>query len=614
MTHTSLAQGLETIKRYVKTLKATPGVYRMFDVKDRVLYVGKAKNLKNRVAHYTQVNRLTVRLKRMVAETVRMEFVVTASEVDALLLEANLIKHLRPPFNIRLMDDKFYSYLHLSDHLFPRLEKYRGRKTGKGQFFGPFASTGSVNQALTPLFKIFKLRSCTDSFFENRQRPCMQYHIKRCTAPCVGYISPQDYGTSVRQVGQFLRGKSSEIQQELADAMYAASQAQQYEKAATLRDQIQALTQLQATQRVHLHSLQETDILTLVTQGPKIAIHAFFFRHGSNYGSHTFFPKQTDDLDPQTLFSEFLLIFYTDKMPPSEILLNHPLDEPALIQEALSKMREKPVILAWPKRGEKAQIVEESIKNATQALEREWSRQTQDRHLLTELQQLLELPNPLERLEIYDNSHIQGSQAIGAMVVSGPQGFEKKAYRKFTIKGDDLTPGDDYGMMRQVLHRRFSGSLGQKSEANPWPSLLVIDGGPGQLSAAHETLTYLGVDIPLLAISKGPHRHAGDETFHRLGHPPFKLHDHKTVLFFLQRLRDEAHRFAITFHRARRQKALKESQLDDVPGIGGARKKALLRHFGSAQAVREAPLDDILNVPGISQSLAQKIYDFFHPD
>lgn len=612
-----LSKAFERIKEYVQTLPAKPGVYRMVNARNQVIYVGKAKNLKHRVASYTQSQRLTVRLKRMVSETMSMEFVVTRTEVEALLLEANLIKKFRPTYNILLMDDKFFSYLLITDHAFPRLTKYRGDKSEKGTYFGPFASTGAVNQALTSLYKVFKVRSCTDSFFSSRKRPCLQYYIKRCSAPCVNYITQEDYSQLVHQAESFLEGKTSQIQKELADHMLAASEAQAYERAAFYRDQIQALTHLQSKQNIHLASLTEADVFAIVQQHGKTCIQSFFFRNGSNYGSHSFFPQHTEDLSEQELLANFLALFYEDKTPPEEILINRDMSSDITLLDALSYRRGKSVTMLRPTRGAKLKVVQDAERNALEALERQALKVRSDKKFLRELADFLHIESDIERIEVYDNSHIQGAHAIGAFITAGPNGFEKKHYRKFLIRSagpdKEITPGDDYGMMREVLSRRFHGGLAADTTRNPMPDLILIDGGQGQLNTVLDVLNNLGINIPVLAIAKGPDRSAGKETFFVAGQPGFKLQDQQSLLYYLQRLRDEAHRFAISYHRSKRGQAIRHSQLDDVPGIGAKRKKALLQHFGSAFAVKDAGIDDLINVEGISENIAKTIYNFFHP-
>lgn len=590
----------------------------MLNARQQVLYVGKALNLKNRVNNYTQHTSLTTRLQRMVAETNGMEFVVTRSEVEALLLEANLIKHYDPPYNVRLKDDKFFSYIHLSDHPYPRLMKYRGDKKEKGHFFGPFISVGAIDQSLTTLYKTFKIRSCNDSFFERRTRPCLQYHIKRCSAPCTDYITQQDYNDAVHQVMHFLNGKTHQVQQELSDRMYQASAEKNYEKAAAIRDQIKALRSLQAQQSINIPNLKDGDFFALARQGKHVCIQGFFYRNGSNYGTHSFFVRQGEDQGNDEILTAFLLQFYADKTPPRMIFLNEHCADEALVARALTQgsvqQQRAHVQILIPKRGERHKIMLSVHQNALEALERDLHAKRAERVYLEALGVTLNLDKTPERIEVYDNSHIQGTNPIGAMIVAGPTGFEKRAYRKFTIKSADVTPGDDFGMMKEVLRRRFSGSLASNPEYyNALPDVVIIDGGKGQLSAAQTVLEELNLNLPLLAIAKGPERHAGKETFFTALCPQgFKLEDQKPLLYYLQRLRDEAHRFAITFHRHKRTKGLKQSLLDSIPGVGPARKKALLHHFGSAMAVKAAGIEDLERVPGVNKNLAEAIYKYMH--
>lgn len=609
----SLQEGIHIIKKYVKSLPDKPGVYRMLNPRQQVLYVGKAINLKKRVHSYTQAAKLPVRLQRMVSETTSMEFIVTHSEIEALLLEANLIKNYDPPYNVRLKDDKFFAYIHLSDHPWPRLSKYRGDKKERGQFFGPFVSTGAIDKSLTMLHKIFKLRSCTDTYFKGRRTPCLQYHIKRCSAPCVAYITPQEYKTAVRDTIHFLKGKTQKVQQDLSERMQQESLQHHYEKAAVLRDQIRALTALQAQQTINIPHLKDGDFFALARSGSQVCIQGFFYRNGSNYGTHSFFLKQAGEEGDEDILSAFLTQFYTNKTPPKCIFLNKPVAQRELVCQALAHYRKGPVDLSVPERGDKKNIILSVYQNAREALEREALTRKSEGSYLEQLGTALNLSEPLQRIEVYDNSHSQGTNAIGAMIVSGPNGLDKKGYRKFIIKSQDLTPGDDYAMMREVLQRRFQGSLAQEAARNRLPDLVIIDGGKGQLSAAQQVFEDLDLQIPILAIAKGPERHAGKETFFTSDQPNgFKLEDKSPLLHYLQRLRDEAHRFAITFHRAKRLKHMKKSLLDEIPGIGAARKKALLRHFGSVASIKSAGIKDLENTPGISQSLAKMIYQILH--
>lgn len=608
--------GGDVIKSYLKTLPDKPGVYRMLNSAGKVLYVGKAKNLKKRVASYTRPQLLTLRLKRMIHETTSMEFVITATEAEALLLEANLIKNYKPQYNILLKDDKFFSYILITEHPWPRLMKHRGHEKDNGKYFGPFASTESVNSSLVSLYKVFKVRSCSDSFFAARKRPCLQYHIKQCSAPCVQYISPQDYERSVKQVEFFLKGRTQVVQEELAQLMQKASDSQDYEKAALIRDQIKALTKLQSQQTINQASLKETDVFALGRMGSKICIQGFFYRHGRNLGTHSFFPEHTDELSDADLMSSFINLFYEDKVPPLEILVNTLPADQKVLEKALSLKLGKAVKIVLPAPGIRTQIIKQATQNAQDALGRQIAHSASHAKVVRELANALDLPTIPNRIEVYDNSHIQGSQSIGAMVVADQKGFDKKSYRKFTINmgqgPNQVTRGDDYEMMRQVFTRRFTGSLASKAEHNPIPDLIIIDGGLGQLNAVRGIVEGLGITSTLLAISKGPQRNAGNETLHMIDRPSFKLPHTSGALYFLQRLRDEAHRFAITFHRAKRQKALTSSTLDDVPGIGPGRKKALLQYFGSSQGVKGASVEDLAQAPGISKSLAQIIYDYFH--
>lgn len=615
LSDTSLERGISIIATHVKSLTSSPGVYRMINHQEEVLYIGKAKNLKKRVHSYTHAHRLPNRLQRMVSETHTMEFITTHTEVEALLLEANLIKRFKPRYNILLKDNKFFSYLLLTKHEWPRLMKHRGAKTLPGTYYGPFASTYAVNNTLTTMYRIFKLRSCGDSFFASRKRPCLQYHIKRCTAPCTRYINTSDYGELVNQAKSFLEGRSHELQQQLSQRMQEESENQNYEKAAHYRDQIRALTQIQVQQNINTTLKSDTDVIAIAYHGETVCIQIFFFRHGSNFGSHSFFPEHTKDLPLEEILSSFLTIFYQDTLPPQEILLSHPLNEQSLVEDALSITAQRKVNISLPKRGQKAKLLNQALENAEDALARHLSANQSQLRILNEVADIFELPNMPQRIEVYDNSHIQGTNAIGAMIVAGTKGFDKASYRKFTIKLDDQNapvPGDDYGMMKEVMRRRFAGSLSQNQSRNPFPQLLLIDGGIGHLNAVYEVLESLNLSIPVVAIAKGPERNAGKETFYQPGRAPFSLEKHKTVLFYLQQLRDEAHRFAITFHRQKRAKTIERSMLDDIVGIGAHRKKTLLRHFGSTKEVARAGIEDLQSVKGISASLAQKIYDYFH--
>ncbi len=610
----SLEQGIVTIKQYAQTLPSTPGVYRMINKKDEVLYVGKAKNLKNRVKSYTLPDRLPLRLQRMVAETMRMEFVTTHTESEALLLEANLIKKLLPRYNILMRDSKSFAFIRLTDHPYPLLTKHRGARDASGDYYGPFASTEAVNTTLTALHRAFLLRSCPDSVFASRDRPCLQYQIKRCSAPCVGYISEEAYGELVQEARDFLAGKTHQIQQKLAEVMEEQSRAQEYEKAALSRDRIRALTAVQARQIINTPSLKDADIFALYSVEGRTCIQLFFFRNGSNYGTYAAFPSHGEDVPPEDVFEAYMAQFYQDAQPPCALFLNMPLPHMKLMEEALSQKAGIKVHLSVPKSGVKAALVHHAFLNAKESLTRRRAERASTDELLRAFMETFDLPIFPQRIEVYDNSHIQGAQAVGAMIVAGPEGFHKKAYRKFNIRTPDLSPGDDYGMLREVLTRRFSKALAHdKDDTTQWPDVVLIDGGKGQLSVAEETFADLGIsDIQLIAIAKGPERHKGRETFYMSGRKPFQLPPTHKVLYFLQRLRDEAHRFAIGAHRARRIKAISTSALDDIPGIGGMRKRALLQHFGSAKAAQGAGLKDLEAVNGISKNLAKKIYDYFH--
>ncbi len=602
-----LAEGVACIKSAVRTLPGTPGVYRMLADDETVLYVGKARSLKRRVVSYTQISRLPVRLKRMVAATRRMEFVYTHTEAEALLLEANLIKTLKPRYNILLRDDKSYPYIRLnSGHDYPGLFKYRGARKKDGAYFGPFATAGDVNRTLITLQKAFMLRNCTDSMFAQRKRPCLQYHIKRCTAPCVGYCSRAEYAAQVGQARDFLSGKSHDVQQELSGAMTAASAEENFEAAARYRDRIKALAAIQARQTIHLPGLRDADIVALHQEEGRCCVQVFFFRAGQNFGNRGYFPRHAPEAGAQEVLSAFLAQFYSDKPAPREVLLSlNPGEDRALLEEALGTR------LSCPMRGDRRKAVEFAQANAQEALHRDIARRASDRQMLAEVAALFGLPEPPKRIEVYDNSHIGGTRQIGAMIVAGPDGFMKSEYRKFNIR--EAAAGDDYAMMREVMTRRFS-KAGEEAGSEKWPDLLLIDGGLGQVHAVEEALTALGLKgkLPLAGVAKGPDRNAGRETFFVPGKKPFQLPEHTPVLHYLQRLRDESHRFVIGAQRTRRQGTLQASALDQIPGVGASRKRALLHRFGSAQAVARAGIENLENVNGISASLARQIYEFFH--
>jgi excinuclease ABC subunit C len=616
---TALERGAGLIRSHARALPNRPGVYRMLDARGDALYVGKARDLKKRVATYAQVQKLPNRLRRMVAETVSLEVVSTHTEVEALLLESNLIKRLTPRYNLLLRDDKsFPNILLTGDHPFPQVSKHRGSKSRKGEYFGPFASAGAVNRTVTTLQKAFLLRSCSDAVFQSRTRPCLQFQIKRCSAPCVGRISEQDYAGLVAQARRFLCGESSEVQAQMAAAMQKAADATDYEAAAGYRDRLRALTQVQAHQGINLDGLADADVIAAHQEGGHSCIQVFFFRGGSNFGNRAYFPAHDKDMALAFVVAGFLGQFYESRTPPPCLLLSHSPGERELIEEALSVRAGRRVHLSVPQRGAKRQAVEHALANAREALGRRLSETSSQRRLLQSVGDLFGLEGPPQRIEVYDNSHIQGASPYGAMIVAGPEGFRKNSYRKFTIRGEGGAPaaaGDDYAMTREVLTRRFSRALKEDPgrDQGAWPDLVLIDGGPGQLAGALEVFAELGVeDLAVAAIAKGTDRDAGRERIHLPGRAPITLAANDPVLYFLQRLRDEAHRFAIGTHRARRSKLIGRSVLDEIGGIGGARKRALLHHFGSARNVARAGLADLEAVPGISKTVAKKIYDHFH--
>jgi excinuclease ABC, C subunit len=612
---TALApRGAAVIQGYLSTLPNAPGVYRMINGGGEVLYVGKAKSLKKRVTSYLQAPRLGPRLHRMVAETASMEFVTTHTEAEALLLEANLIKRLKPRYNILLRDDKsFPSILLTDDHAFPQVVKHRGAQSRPGKYFGPFASAGAVNKTLTALQRAFLLRTCSDSVFQARTRPCLLHQIKRCSAPCVGYIDQAAYGDLVAEARAFLRGDSQRVQRDLAARMEAASESLDFEDAARFRDRIRALTAIQAHQDVNLAEIGDADVIAAHQAGGGICVQAFFFRGGCNYGNRAYFPDHAGGEEPAVVLEAFVGQFYADRPPPPLLLLSHTLPNQDLVAEALSVASGRKVTVSVPQRGAKQHLVAHAVDNAREALGRRLAESATQQRLLEGLAKLLELPRTPQRIEVYDNSHVSGSSPFGAMVVAGAEGFLKSAYRKFAIRSP-VAPGDDYAMMREVLGRRFGRALREDPERveGQWPDLVLIDGGAGQLSAARQVFDELTIDdVSLVAIAKGPDRNAGRERIFRDGHEPFSPEPRDPVLYFLQRLRDEAHRFAIGSHRARRAAKLTRSALDDIPGIGSRRKKALLHHFGSIQAIARAGISDLETVPGISQSMANKIYEWF---
>ncbi|MCP1211837.1 excinuclease ABC subunit UvrC [Acetobacter okinawensis] len=610
-------KGVEVIRLALRTMPFAPGVYRMLGSKGEVLYVGKALSLKKRVTSYTQVARLPERLRRMVSETASMEIVTTHTEAEALLLEANYIKRMKPRFNILLRDDKSYPWLMLTDgQAFPQIAKHRGKAIKGASLWGPFASAWAVNQTLNLIQRVFLLRSCADSVFNSRTRPCLLFQIKRCSAPCVERISQQDYGQLVEQARDFLSGKDSALRETLGADMNRASEALDFERAAVLRDRIRALAQMQESSVINPASLPEADVFGLWQEAGQTCIQVFFVRGGRNNGSRSFFPAHAQDETPGDILGAFIAQFYDDKPCPAQILVNHALTESPLMAEALTLRRGRKVEILNPQRGEKKQVVDHAVSNARDALNRRLAETAGQAKLLQGVADVLGLDLPPERIEVYDNSHIQGAHAYGVMIVGGPEGFNRKAYRKFRIKGP-ITPGDDFAMMREVLERRFGRALREADEGDTsnWPDVLLIDGGAGQYSAVRAVLDDLGVTgVKLVGIAKGPDRDAGREWFHTDHKEPFQLEPRDPVLYYLQRLRDEAHRFAITTHRSGRSKALVTSELDDIPGIGPARKKMLLNTFGSARAVKQAGLEALEAAPGVSREIARAVYGHFHPD
>jgi excinuclease ABC subunit C len=653
----SLAAGREAILRYAKLAPSQPGVYRMVDARGDVLYVGKAKNVKNRIRAYARPAGLDTRIERMIAATRALEFVVTRTETEALLLEANLIKRLRPRFNVLLRDDKSFPYILItSDHWAPQILKHRGARTRPGQYYGPFASVWAVNRTINALQRAFLLRSCSDPFFESRTRPCLLHQIKRCSAPCTNEIDFGEYAVLVREANAFLSGRSKAVKDELAAEMEKASQALDFERAAVYRDRLAALSAIQSHQGVNPRGVEEADVFALHQQGGFACVEVFFFRTGQNWGNRAYFPKADRSVSPSELLSAFLAQFYDDKPCPRLILISHEIDDRELLAEALATKAGHKIEVTVPQRGEKKDLVEHALANAREALGRKLAETSSQERLLRQLAETFGLPRVPRRIEVYDNSHIQGTNAVGAMIVAGAEGFRKKEYRKFNIRSADLTPGDDFAMMREVLTRRFkrllaeaplpsaSGDLGEGATAphaapaaaelersfpqaeqelsdpatdtdnaeSPWPDLVLIDGGQGQLTAAMEVLAGLGVEVPMMAIAKGPDRDAGRETFFVPGRDSFKLPPRDPLLYFVERLRDEAHRFAIGSHRARRMRDLREAGLQEIAGIGPTRKRALLHHFGTLKAIERASVTDLMQVDGISAETARRIYDFFH--
>jgi excinuclease ABC subunit C len=666
----SLAAGRAAIIHYAKVAPSRPGVYRMLDARGDVLYVGKAKNVKKRIAAYARPTGLDTRIERMIAATRTVEFVVTRTETEALLLEANLIKRLRPRFNVVLRDDKSFPYIMItSDHWAPQILKHRGARARPGHYFGPFASVWAVNRTINALQRAFLLRSCSDPFFESRTRPCLLYQIKRCSAPCTKEIDFPDYAALVREANDFLSGRSKRVKDQLADEMEKASAALDFERAAIYRDRLAALSAIQSHQGVNPRGVEEADVFAVHQQGGFSCVEVFFFRTGQNWGNRAYFPRADRSLSPEEVLSAFVAQFYDDRPPPRLILVSHEIADRELLAEALCTKVGHKIEIARPQRGEKKDLVEHALANAREALGRKLAETSSQEKLLRQLADTFALPKVPRRIEVYDNSHIQGSNAVGAMIVAGPEGFRKNQYRKFNIRSAELTPGDDFAMMGEVLTRRFKRLLAEapqrkddaggnsiasplmgeadpaqpdreagallhtaitpppsllsqagreraadsdEQDESPWPDLLVIDGGQGQLTAAREVLAGLGIEVPVVAIAKGPDRDAGRETFFVPGRDPFKLLPRDPVLYFVERLRDEAHRFAIGSHRARRKRDLRESGLQEIAGIGPTRKRALLLHFGTLKAIERASLTDLMEVEGISAETARRIYAFFH--
>ena len=640
-----LAVGRAVIARHAKLAPSSPGVYRMIDAKGDVLYVGKAKNIRKRIIAYGRPTGYDPRIERMIAATAALEFVSTATETEALLLEANLIKRLRPRFNVLLRDDKSFPHILITaDHWAPQILKHRGARSREGNYYGPFASVWAVNRTITALQRAFLLRSCSDGFFEGRTRPCLLYQIKRCSGPCTREIDFAEYGELVREANAFLSGKSQAVKDELAVEMEKASAALDFERAAIYRDRLAALSAVQSHQGINPHGVEEADVFALHQAGGFSCVEVFFFRTGQNWGNRAYFPKADRSLSAGEVLGAFLAQFYDDKPSPRAIFISHEIDERALLAEALSIKSGRKVEVGVPQRGEKKDLVDHALANAREALARKLAESSSQRRLLELLAGVFVLARPPRRIEVYDNSHIQGSNAVGAMIVAGAEGFQKNQYRKFNIRAADLAPGDDFGMMREVLSRRFKRlmneaprplpgtpptsaqalamapadagapiDIGDGDNDSPWPDLVIIDGGRGQLSAAQETLAALGiVDVPLVAVAKGPDRDAGMETFFLPGREPFKLKPRDPAVYFVERLRDEAHRFAVGSHRVRRRRDIREAGLQEIPGIGPIRKRALLHHFGTLKAIERAALADLAKVPGISAETARKIYDFFH--
>jgi excinuclease ABC subunit C len=631
-----LAAGVAAIQRFARLAPKAPGVYRMIDAKGEVLYVGKAKSIRKRIVSYAREAGHTARIMRMIAATATIEFVSTTTETEALLLEANLIKRLRPRFNVLMRDDKSFPFILITKgDTPPMIAKHRGARSKPGDYYGPFASAQAVHRTITALERAFLIRSCSDTVYESRTRPCLLHQIKRCSAPCTGEISHTDYIELVREAKSFLSGKSRAVKEQLAGEMERASVQLDFERAAVYRDRLAALSAVQARQGINPRGVEEADVFAVHQQGGYSCVEVFFFRTGQNWGNRAYFPRADRSLEAGEVLGAFLAQFYDDKPPPRCIFLSHEIEDRALLAEALCVKSGHKVEVLLPQRGEKKEVVDHALANAREALGRKLAETQSQQNLLGALAEAFGLPQPPRRIEVYDNSHIQGSNAVGAMIVAGPEGFRKNQYRKFNIRSESLTPGDDFGMMREVLTRRFKRLLNEAPRAphvpepspsgegeaefaesaaeSPWPDLVLIDGGLGQLSTARETLAELGVTgVPLIGIAKGPERDAGRETFFVPDREPLKLKPRDPVLYFVQRLRDEAHRFAVGSHRAKRRKDIREAGLQEIPGIGPTRKRALLHHFGTLKAIERASVADLEHVPGINAETARKIYDFFH--
>ena len=607
--------GHDLIQDYLKTLDSSPGVYRMLNAASEVLYVGKARNLRARVSNYARPSGHSGRIARMIAETVSMMFLTTRTETEALLLEQNLIKQLKPRYNVLLRDDKSFPNILIStEHPFPQLKKHRGKRSEKGSYFGPFASAGAVNRTLNQLQKVFLLRNCSDSMFDSRTRPCLQYQIKRCAAPCTGRIDKAGYAVLVADAERFLQGKTTTVQSNLAAEMNIASDAMEFERAAALRDRIKALTQVQQSQGINPAGVAEADVIALYLEGGQACVQVFFIRANQSWGNRDFYPRTGAGAEEAEILEAFVAQFYDDKEPPRLILLSHPVENEDLLSNLLAERAGRKVELAVPQRGEKVELVENAVRNARESLARKMSESSTQNKLLAGLAEAFDLDAPPTRIEVYDNAHIQGSDAVGGMIVAGADGFLKSQYRKFNIKSAAGKNSDDFGMMREVMTRRFERLLKEDPDrsSGSWPDLLLIDGGAGQVSAVAGILEELGVDdIAMVGVAKGIDRDAGKEEFYRTGMPVKALQRNDPVLYFIQRLRDEAHRWANGAHRAKRAKQVSITPLDDIPGVGAVRKRALLVHFGSAKAVSRAGISDLMAVPGVSEAMAKAISDFF---